>query len=157
MPRSGILRRLDGWARRALLARPRTARSLLARFLPELALRLLDARDPDFAAAGERLVERRLRARGWRFVARRLETRWAELDLLFAEDDTLVVVEVKTGRAGPRFRPGMRLGAEALERLWRAADALARGGPRRVDLVEVALDERRRARLHHHFGLRFPL
>jgi Holliday junction resolvase-like predicted endonuclease len=102
-------------------------------------------------------VERRLRARGWRFVARRLETRWAELDLVFAEVETLVVVEVKTGRAGTRFRPGMRLEAETLARLWRAADALSRGAPRRVDLVEVALDERRRPRLHHHPGLRVPL
>jgi hypothetical protein len=67
------------------------------------------------------------------------------------------VVEVKTGRAGPRFRPGMRLGAAALARLWRAADALSRGAPRRVDLVEVALDRRRRARLFHHAGIRAPL
>lgn len=103
------------------------------------------------------MVERALRSRGWRFLARRLETRWAELDLVFAQGDTLVVIEVKTGRAGRRFRPGMRLGAEALARLWRAADGLARGAPRRVDLVEVALDERRRARLVHHVGLRVPL
>jgi hypothetical protein len=67
------------------------------------------------------------------------------------------VVEVKTGRAGARFRPGMRLRPDALARLWRAAEALARGAPGRVDLVEVALDEGRRARLVHHEGIRAPL
>jgi Holliday junction resolvase-like predicted endonuclease len=90
-------------------------------------------------------------------LARRLATRWAELDLVFAQGEVLVVVEVKTGRAGERFRPGMRLRPEALARLWRAAEGLARGTLRRVDLVEVALDERRRARLVHHEGLEEPL
>jgi len=133
------------------------AGALLACCSPRLALRVLGAGDPSFARAGERLVERTLRARGWRFLARRLETRWAELDLLFAQDETLVVVEVKTGRTGPRFRPGMHLRSGALARLWRAAEGLARGAPRRVDLVEVALDDRRRARLVHHRGIRAPL
>lgn len=118
---------------------------------------MLPAADPCFARAGERLAERALRARGWRLLARRLDTRWAEIDLLFAEDETLVVVEVKTGRAGPRFRPGMHLGSDALARLWRAAGGLARGAPRRVDLVEVALDEGHHARLVHHVGIRSPL
>lgn len=71
--------------------------------------------------------------------ARRLSTRWAELDLLCREGDTLVVVEVKTGRVGPRFRPGMRLDRATLERLWHAARGLARGARARVDLVEVRL------------------
>ena len=132
-------------------------RALLAHLWPRLALRVLEAADPCFARAGERLVEDALRARGWRFLARRLETRWAELDLVLAQGETLVVVEVKTGRAGRRFRPGMRLGADTLARLWRAAETLAAGAPRRVDLVEVALDERRRARLVHHEGIRAPL
>jgi Holliday junction resolvase-like predicted endonuclease len=120
-------------------------------------LRRFPARDPCFARAGERLVERALVAGGWRCLARRLETRWAELDLVFAVAETLVVVEVKTGREGPRFRPGMRLGRDALARLQHSAAALARGAPWRVDLVEVALDERRRARLIHHQGIRAPL
>jgi len=129
----------------------------LVRLWPRLALRVLAAGDPCFARAGECLAERALRARGWRFLARRLDTRWAEIDLLFAEAETLVVVEVKTGRAGQRFRPGMHLRSDALARLWRAAGALARGAPARVDLVEVALDERRHARLVHHPGIRTPL
>jgi Holliday junction resolvase-like predicted endonuclease len=102
-------------------------------------------------------VEQHLRAQGWRFLGRRVETRFGELDLLFADDHTLVVIEVKTGRAGARFSPGMRFGREALAQRWRAADALARGRPARVDLVEVTLDAQRRTRLVHHRGLRRPL
>jgi hypothetical protein len=67
------------------------------------------------------------------------------------------VIEVKTGRAGPRFRPGMRLSAATLTELWRAARLLARGAPERVDLVEVQLDRARAARLVHHRALRTPL
>lgn len=88
--------------------------------------------------------------------ARRLATRWAELDLLCHEGDTLVVVEVKTGRLGPRFRPGMRLVRADLERLWRAARGLARGGRARVDLVEVGLDGQG-LRVTHHRNLVEPL
>jgi len=76
---------------------------------------------------------------------------------VFEHAGTLVVLEVKTGRAGARFRPGMRFGREPLARLWRAARALAGGAASRVDLVEVQLDARRRARLVHHAGLRRPL
>jgi Holliday junction resolvase-like predicted endonuclease len=86
-----------------------------------------------------------------------MESAFGELDLVFAQGETLVVVEVKTGRAGPLFRPGTRFGRESLARRVRAARALARGAPSRVDLVEVQLDEARRARLVHHVGIRRPL
>lgn len=76
---------------------------------------------------------------------------------MFAQNGTLVVVEVKTGRAGPLFRPGARFGRESLARRVRAARALARGAPSRVDLIEVQLDQARHARLVHHVGLRRPL
>lgn len=105
--------------------------------------------------AGEELVKRALRARGWRFLAQRLATSWGEVDLLFAAGRTLVVVEVKTGHAG-RFRPGERLGRAQLARLWSAAAGLAHGAPHRVDLVEVRIDGRG-LRLEHHEELRVPL
>jgi putative endonuclease len=130
---------------------------VLGRVAPGLALRVLSPRDPAFARAGERLAERALRRRGWRLLARRLRTFHGELDLVFAQGATLVVVEVKTGRAGPRFRPGMRLSAATLAGLWRAARHLARGAPERVDLVEVQLDRARSVRIVHHEGLRRPL
>jgi Holliday junction resolvase-like predicted endonuclease len=107
--------------------------------------------------AGERCAERALRARGWRFLARRLKTRWGELDLLFEDAGIRIVVEVKTGRVGPRFRPGMHLGRESLSRLWQAAGGLSRGRPHRVDLLEVCLVPSGRVTLVHHAGLRMPL
>jgi len=72
-------------------------------------------------------------------LARRLRTRLGELDLVMRDGAVLVVIEVKTGRAGPRFRPAVRVSHEDLERRWRAAAELARGGPHRVDVVEVRL------------------
>ncbi len=132
-------------------------RGLFARVAPRLALRTLGSGDPAFALAGERLVERTLRARGWRFLARRLRTRWAELDLVFVQGRTLVVVEVKSGRAGARFAPGLRLGRDTLARLSAAARGLARGAPSRVDLFEVRLDDARRAHLVQHADLRRAL
>jgi len=102
-------------------------------------------------------VERALRRQGWRFLARRLKTALGEIDLLFAERGTLVVVEVKTGRAGTRFRPGQRLGHEQLARLWSAARALARGAPCRVDLVEVLQEDAGGVRRVHWPDLREPL
>jgi putative endonuclease len=74
-------------------------------------------------------------------LARRLATRWAELDLVCRDGATLVVVEVKTGRAGPRFRPAMRVRRDTLERLGRAARGLARGAAWRVDVCEVRLEQ----------------
>jgi hypothetical protein len=58
---------------------------------------------------------------------------------------------------GARFRPGMRLSAAKLALLWRSSHELARGGPHRVDLIEVLLDEQNRARVEHHRSLRRPL
>jgi putative endonuclease len=86
-------------------------------------------------------------------LARRLRTRTGELDLVMRDGGTLVVVEVKTGRAGPRFRPAVRIAREDLERRWRAAAELARGGPHRVDVVEVRLAP---LELLHLRGLRQP-
>jgi putative endonuclease len=129
---------------------------LAAWLAPGWALAHLPASDPCFASAGERWAERHLVRLGWRLLGRRVRTAWAEIDLLFAAQGALVVVEVKTGRSGPRFQPGQRLGRDALDRLWRAAHALARGAPARVDLVEVRL-RRHGVDLVHHEGLRAPL
>lgn len=66
-------------------------------------------------------------------------------------------VEVKTGRRGLRFRPGMHLGWRQLARLQRAAEGFARGSgaPGQVDLIEVCLDARGQLQeLLHHRDLR---
>ena len=92
-------------------------------------------------------------------LAGRLRAPGIEVDLVAEDGGTLVCVEVKTGRAGPRYRPGARLDARTLGRLRAAARALARrrGCSRaRVDLVEVLL-EPRGPRLVHHRDLARPL
>lgn len=64
------------------------------------------------------------------------------MDLLVRDRRGLALVEVKSGRIGPRFRPGHRLEREQLERLHRAAAWLRRrsGIPARVELFEVLFD-----------------
>ena len=116
----------------------------------------LDAHDALYAWCGERIAARALARRGLVILARRLATRWAELDLVARDGTTLVVIEVKTGRRGPRFRPAMRVRAEDLERLRRAARGLARGGTWRVDVLEVGLVEGR-VELAHWLDFREPL
>jgi len=56
---------------------------------------------------GERIVARELKRRGWRIVARnaRVEGIRGELDVIALDGPTLVVVEVKTGRACARSGP----------------------------------------------------
>jgi putative endonuclease len=56
---------------------------------------------------GERIVARELERRGWRIVARnaRVQGVRGEIDVVALEGDTLVVVEVKTGRACARSGP----------------------------------------------------
>jgi hypothetical protein len=65
-----------------------------------------------------------------------------ELDLVGLERGALVVVEVKTGVLGPRYRPGMRVSARDVRRLRAALASLGARGDGRVDLVEVLLDAR---------------
>lgn len=56
---------------------------------------------------GERIVARELARRGWRIVARNARVKGVrgELDVIALDGDTLVVVEVKTGRACARSGP----------------------------------------------------
>ena len=111
---------------------------------------------------GEELAARALRRAGWRVLARRLRTPWAEVDLVAVDGAELVCVEVKAarlpavprpnGRALPRIEwrwaPGARVDRERLRRLAGAArwleDRSGTARPRagaggRVDVIEVVL------------------
>jgi putative endonuclease len=102
---------------------------------------------------GENLVARELERQGWRIVARnaRVAGIRGELDLIAIEGDALVVVEVKTGRAGARSGPGSMLemvGPRKRLKLRQLASAWMRGhsaelprvGSIRIDVVGLRLD-----------------
>ena len=101
---------------------------------------------------GERIAEQHLEARGYRVIERNFRTRFGELDLVVADDASLVFCEVKTrvarGSPGP-FGPLAAIGARKrrqvrlMAREWLAADT-TRQRPRppamRFDAVGVTLD-----------------
>lgn len=102
---------------------------------------------------GERIAARELGRRGWDIVARNTRTAAVrgELDLVAIEGETLVFVEVKTGRlgaasgpvsmlemVGPRKRAKLRALAGAWAREHR--DELPRTAAIRIDVVGIRLD-----------------
>ncbi|MEX1026228.1 MAG: YraN family protein [Planctomycetota bacterium] len=134
----------------AALSLARGARAfVLASLRPERALRrhaLGQCRlaNAELGWLGERCAARELRARGVVVVAQRLATKLAELDLVARDGRELVVIEVKTGRLGARFRPGDRFDVERARRLADAAGRLAVRLPVvawRVELFEVGLHD----------------
>src|SRR3954453_14899170 len=73
---------------------------------------------------GEQIAEEHLAHRGFRILARNFRTRYGELDLIAADDRSLVFCEVKTRVAGTRGGPGGPLdaiGPRKRERLRRMA------------------------------------
>ena len=107
--------------------------------------------------AGERAAARALRRVGFRVIDRNLRTPAAEIDLLCEEGDSLVIVEVKSGKAGGP-PPERNLGVEQRGRLLRAAammcrDPRARGRGVRIDVVTVRFDaEGRVGDVRHYRG-----
>jgi len=109
-------------------------------------------------AIGEELAARALARDGLVVLGRNVEAREGELDVVARDGDTVVVVEVKCGRASgvsdPAWRPvhRVRTGGVAARGV-AAARIAARVGATasRVDVVEVRLDGRARFRLER-FG-----
>ncbi len=102
---------------------------------------------------GERIVARELEQRGWRIVARnaRVDGIRGEMDVIAIDGGTLVVVEVKTGRACARSGPVSMLemvGPQKQRRLRTLATAWLRANrtelPRisdlRIDVIGLRLD-----------------
>jgi putative endonuclease len=79
--------------------------------------------------AGERAAARHLRRRGLRVITRGYKTSRGEIDLVARDGDTLVFVEVKTGRQG---HPAEAVTLEKQRRLARAAVQFLK----RFDLLE---------------------
>jgi putative endonuclease len=104
---------------------------------------------------GEQLAAEHLRERGWTVLARNVRTRDGEIDLIAADRDALVFIEVKTCRARrgasslaeeelPLVRLGMRQRARLrrLARAWlaRTRDARPASASIRFDAIGVVLD-----------------
>lgn len=101
------------------------------------------------------MAARYLELRGWRLLARNLRVGQKEIDLLAADGDCLVCVEVKLrrsdryGRAAEAFTPRKRghlraaLREVVIRRRWR--------GAYRLDLVTLDLDPVRDRMLLEHF------
>lgn len=111
---------------------------------------------------GERLARRHLSRHGYRILARNLQQRHGEIDLLAEDPDgrTIVVVEVKASKARPDTSPPPehRVNRHKRRKLTALAGAAARRGrltnrPIRFDVIAVDLDERGKTRaLRHHVG-----
>jgi putative endonuclease len=102
---------------------------------------------------GERIVAREVERRGWRVIAKNARVKGirGELDLVALDAGTLVVIEVKTGRAGAQSGPASMLemvGPRKQRQLRRLASAWLHanraGLPAvrevRIDVVGLRLD-----------------
>lgn len=107
---------------------------------------------------GERIAARYLRRRGYRVLARNLRAPMGEIDLLCESPDgrEIVVVEVKTRRAGGSDRPAPEASITRRKRGTLVALAAwvrrANGWedrPARIDAVSVVVDRRGRAAVTH--------
>lgn len=101
-------------------------------------------------AAGEQLALEHYQRLGFEMLARNHRSRSGELDLIVANRDMIVFVEVKTARSG-RLDPLDSLTERKLRRLrrlaveWLAAEAQRpRRRHLRIDAVAIVLDERGR-------------
>jgi len=103
------------------------------------------------AVAGEALAAQHLERLGYAIVARNHRTRYGELDVVAANDQVLVFVEVKTRRATGASEPWQSLHERKRAQVRRMAAAYLaeetdrpRGLDLRFDAIAVAIDARGR-------------
>jgi putative endonuclease len=113
-------------------------------------------------AAGERVAARFLKRSGYRLVARNVEVRGGEADLIFVAPDrcTIVFVEVKTrlahDRTGrPTYDPEVNIDARKRGTMLRAARTIAKrrrwtDRPLRIDVVAVEWSRNGKHVIRHH-------
>ena len=95
---------------------------------------------------GETAAKKHLQQLGLKFLAANVRTRRGELDLVFRDDDCLVLVEVKTRSSGQWTRPARAVDSSKRTKLSRAAFDYLRMLPDpnvkfRFDIVEVLLKD----------------
>ena len=99
----------------------------------------------------ERAAARYLKRQGYRILARNLRTRLGEIDIVARHEGWLVVVEVRSRQADAQVTPRDTLTRKKRQKLIKLTEQLRKQHrlerlPVRVDLVEVALDERGRVK-----------
>jgi putative endonuclease len=105
---------------------------------------------------GEDLAAGYLRMRGYRILERNWRCRLGEIDIIAAQGETVVIVEVKSGQSRGVYAPRVHLSATKRHRLRRLTEiymkrAHLRGWGVRVDLIEVILPLRGGAPHIEHF------
>jgi len=95
-----------------------------------------------FGREGEELACRELERRGYRVLARRYRTRAGELDIVAADGECLVFIEVKARRDGSFGDPEEAVTLQKQHKMtWMATDYLSRTGltnvPCRFDVVGI--------------------
>jgi putative endonuclease len=100
----------------------------------------------DLGLTGERLAAEHFERLGYDILARRHRTRFGELDLVAADEETIVFVEVKTRRGGPPWDALTDAKREQVRRMAAAWLTQVAERPRRAalrfDAVGVVLDGR---------------
>ena len=95
-------------------------------------------------AAGEVLAARYLRDNGYDLLAANYRCRFGEIDIIAADDEYIIFVEVKTRRPDARYTPREAVTADKQERIVKTAALYLQRYPtelqQRFDVVEVTSD-----------------
>jgi len=104
----------------------------------------------ELGRTGERLAAAHLERLGLRVLARNFRTRWGELDLVAADERTIVFCEVKTRRQGSgspwdALRPSKQLRVRRMAACWlMEAQDRPYAAELRFDAIGVTIDARGR-------------
>ncbi len=104
---------------------------------------------------GEKYCERYLKRNGFEIMARNFRSRGGEVDIIAAEQSSIIFVEVKSRRDTDFVEPEAAINNIKKQRIKRAAkDFLVRNGrpdvPMRFDVVFVIVGETGRAEVRHY-------
>ncbi|MDR1481863.1 MAG: YraN family protein [Synergistaceae bacterium] len=95
----------------------------------------------EFGSAGENIAAEYLKRKGWKIIARNVRVGRGELDVVAADGDELVFVEVRTRRIGYLSPAETTVGPVKIKRIIKTArmyvDRINFSGAWRIDVVAV--------------------